>query len=223
MIYPFEIHEGSLGFANKHYPDLETLKRITLVNRNERTEIVRLYFTEGIPFAFLNNPVLFEKIRVWLGRHIDVNPKAVSITGSARIGYSLNPYKTPGKIFSNESDLDFIIVDNSLFGKLEEDFFACVKIFASSSDSKISTNRMLLENILEIERNIPKGFIDHWKIPNWRDLNTTNNLYSRLHHLLERLKITKDSPIPVKATVRVYKDWDSCVDRISFNLNSALK
>lgn len=223
MTYPFEIHGESSGFANKHYPDLETLKKITLVSRNEREEIVRLYFTEGIPYAFLNNPVLFEKIRAWLGKHIQVNPKAITITGSARIGYSLNPYKTPGKKFSNESDLDFIIVNEELFNKLALDFFDCIEIVSKSSDSKISANKVLLENILEIERNIPKGFIDHWKIPNWRELETTNNLYSRLHHLLERMKITKDSPIPVKATVRVYKDWESCIDRISFNLNSALK
>lgn len=223
MTYPFEIHDESSGFANKHYPDLETLKKVTLVNRNERAEIVRLYFTEGIPFAFLNNPVLFEKIREWLGKHIEVNPKAITITGSARIGYSLNPNKVQGKVFSNSSDLDFIIVDRELFKKLEFEISDFARVFKSKPDSFIEKHLHLINNILEIKRNSSKGFIDHWKIPNWKELNTTNNLYSRLHHLLERMRITKDSPTPVKATVRVYEDWDSCIDRISFNLNSALK
>lgn len=223
MTYPFEIHDESLGFANKHYPDLETLKRITLVSPKEREEIVRLYFTEGIPFAFLNNPILFEKIREWLGKHIQVNPKTITITGSARIGYTLNPNKIQGTAFSNSSDLDFIIVDEELFNSLEKDFIKFVAIFKNSSDAKIKSRTYLLENIIEIERNLPKGFIDHWKIPNWKELESTNNLYGRLLHLLERMKVTADSPQPVKATVRVYKDWNSCIDRISFNLNSALK
>ena len=223
MIYPFEIHDESSGFANKHYPDLDTLKKITLVSKKEREEIVRLYFTEGIPFAFLNNPVLFEKIREWLGKHIQVNPKSITITGSARIGYTLNPYKTQGKKFSNSSDLDFIIIDEALFNRLENDFLDFIKILSKSTDAKIAANNTLLENILEIERNIPNGFIDHWKIPNRKDLETTNTIYKQLYHLLERMKVTNDSPQPVKATVRIYKDWDSCINRISFNLNSALK
>lgn len=223
MTYPFEIHDESSSFANKHYPDLETLKKVTLINRNERAEIVRLYFTEGIPYAFINNPVLFEKIRVWLGKHIEVNPKTISLTGSGRIGYTLNPNKEQGKKFSNSSDLDFIIVDKELFIKLGNELSDFARIFKSKPDSFIEKHQYLINNILEIERNIPRGFIDHWKIANWQALKATNNLYSLLKHLLERMKITKDSPTPVKATVRIYKDWDSCIDRISFNLNSALK
>lgn len=223
MIYPFEIHEKSSDFANKHYPDLETLRKITLVSKKEREEIVRLYFTEGIPYAFLKNPVLYEKIREWLSKHIEINPKNITITGSARIGYTLNPNKEQGKIFSNSSDLDFIIVDEILFNKLEIDFIRFLESFNRNADSYIEVNETLLNNILEIERNIPNGFIDHWKIPNRKEFKDTNQLYSILHHLLERMKATKDSLNPSKATVRVYKDWNSCIDRISLNLNWALK
>lgn len=223
MIYPFEIHENSSYFANKHYPDLETLKKITLVSKKEREEIVRLYFTEGIPYAFLGNPVLYEKIREWLGKHIEINPKTITITGSARIGYTLNPNKMQGKKFSDSSDLDFIIVDEILFDKLETDFIKFLESLNMHPDSYLENNETLLNNILEIERNIPNGFIDHWKIPNKKEFKHTNQLYSILHHLLERLKATKDSPNPSKATVRVYKNWNYCIDRISLNLNWALK
>ncbi len=224
MIYPFEIDNNSLDFAEKHYPDLPTLKKINLVSQKERVDIVRLYFTEGIPYAFIKNPVLYEKIRVWLARHLEVNPKSISITGSARIGYTINPNKIQGTPFTANSDLDFIIVDETFFNNMVIDYFK----FVEQLNSKLSQNQMkyeyLLNQVLEIERSITRyGFIDQWKIPNWSGLSKLNLTNNNLIHLIERMNITNNCPQVSKASIRIFKDWESCVNRLTYNIHDALK
>lgn len=224
MIYPFHIDKESKDFADKHYPSLETLRKIRLVNFNERLDIVRIYFTEGIPFAFLNNPILYEKIRDWLGKHFNVNPKSISITGSGRIGYSLNPYKLQGKKFSNESDLDFFIVDQTLFNDIVKDYFKFVELLSRRIGSNIKDYETLINNSIQIQKNISfNGFVDQEKIPNWNGLPKINLVYSRLDHLKKRMHITDNCPQIRKTSVRIYKDWGSCINQLSINISSALK
>lgn len=224
MIYPFEIDNHSLDFAEKHYPDLATLKKINLVSHKERVDIVRIYFTEGIPFAFIKNPILYEKIRVWLAKHLEVNPKSVSITGSARIGYTINPYKVQGTAFTPNSDLDFILVDERFFNNMVNDYFTFVEQLNSKLKQNHNKYEHLINNTLEIERCISRfGFIDQWKIPDWSGLPTVNLTYNHLRHLIERMNVTNNCPRVSKASIRIYRNWESCVDRLSLNIHSALK
>ncbi|MBL7911083.1 MAG: hypothetical protein JNJ41_08535 [Bacteroidia bacterium] len=224
MIYPFEINDYSLDFAEKHYPDLATLKKINLVSHRERVDIVRIYFTEGIPFAFIKNPILYEKIRVWLAKHFEVDPKSISITGSARIGYTLNPNKVQGTAFAQNSDLDLILVDEKFFNYMVDDYFSFVEQLNSKLSQNYGRYEHLLNNTLEIERSITRfGFIDQWKIPDWSGLPKVNIAYSHLRHLTERMSVTNNCPRVSKASIRIYKDWESCVNRLSININAALK
>ena len=38
--------------------------------------------------------------------------------------------------------------------------------------------------------------------------------------LVEKLKLTGKGPKPLRASVRIYADWDSLINRISYNLRS---
>lgn len=69
---------------------------------------------EPIPFIFNNN---FDGYLFWksqLSQKIDVDSRAVSIVGSAAIGFSLNPSKN-FKAFDASSDIDIAIVSHYYF------------------------------------------------------------------------------------------------------------
>lgn len=104
------------------YPEANLLSSVA---RNggiqARQAIARQWLSEGIPFAFKNCPGLFESIRVWLGTRFSIDPKAIGITGSAKIGQSLAPSKL-GKPFNHESDLDLFIISDILFEKIISEF-----------------------------------------------------------------------------------------------------
>jgi hypothetical protein len=70
---------------------------------------------------FSECPAVFEVLRGWLATRLDVDPKEISLTGSARIGSSISPGKQ-GKRFTPTSDLDLFVVSEKLFGQLREEF-----------------------------------------------------------------------------------------------------
>ena len=76
--------------------------------REARIALAQLWMTEGIPFAFVECPVLYDSVRLWLGKRLNVHAKEISITGSGRTGESLNPQRT-GKPFDAKSDLDLFV------------------------------------------------------------------------------------------------------------------
>ena len=69
----------------------------------------------------MTRPAVYEEVRFWMASRIGVDPKEISIVGSARIGQSLSADKM-GKPFGVGSDLDFLAVSSSLFKDLVEDF-----------------------------------------------------------------------------------------------------
>ena len=73
------------------YPSPVLLKDVYCsINNNERLGVIRLWITEGIPYAFKNHPLLYEEIRAFIAKGVSVHTKEVTLVGSARIGYSLS-------------------------------------------------------------------------------------------------------------------------------------
>ncbi|MFS6701099.1 hypothetical protein, partial [Staphylococcus aureus] len=76
------------------YPDVQLIIDAAKNGGNPSKEaIARLWLSEGIPFAFKKSPALYEVVRVWLGTRLNVDPKEIHLSGSARIGQSLAPAK----------------------------------------------------------------------------------------------------------------------------------
>ena len=61
--------------------------------------IARLWPSEGIPHAFSQGPALYESVRWWLSKRLNVHAKEISIIGSARLGKSYT-LKQLGKPYS---------------------------------------------------------------------------------------------------------------------------
>lgn len=77
-------------------------------------DFVSHFIFEPIPFAFRNDLASWIKWKTQLSHLLEVDPYDIVLTGSASIGYSLNPYKD-FKTFDAYSDIDCGIISNHHF------------------------------------------------------------------------------------------------------------
>ena len=109
----------------EHYPDPKLLLRVAREGGEEAQGVIaRLWLSEGIPSVFLTCPAVYDAMRYWLGKRLEVHPKEIGLVGSAHLGKSLKPCKIGTPFIPNESDLDLFIVSENLFERLKIDFFA---------------------------------------------------------------------------------------------------
>ena len=76
--------------------------------------VVSKWILEPCPYIFQNKEVEYYQWKILLGKLIVVDPKDIIITGSAGLGFSLNPYKNY-KLFSDSSDIDIAIISHYHF------------------------------------------------------------------------------------------------------------
>jgi len=223
MTFPFILSDHS-ALLKSVYPSAEDIKTVfTKSSETERHGILRLWITEGIPFAFKENPLLYEEMRTFIGKGVFVNPKEVTLVGSARIGYSLKK-KVWGKDFTNKSDLDFTIISSDLYKKLILDFQKWSGDFASGKITPLTAhqNQNWLKSIITIDENIPKGYINTKDLFSHANYLNVKNCYRTMTRLKERLELTNNSPSIEDASIRVYSDWKSCIRQLEINFKTAL-
>lgn len=80
----------------------------------EPKSFVSHHIFERIPFAFRDDRALWIEWKQILADLIDVDPQDIVMTGSAAIGFSLNPYKG-FKAFDSASDFDCGVVSGHYF------------------------------------------------------------------------------------------------------------
>lgn len=184
-----------------------------------RIALARLWLSEGIPSAFRDCPAAYESVRSWLSTWLSVHAKEIGLSGSARLGASLAPHKL-GKPFGNTSDLDIFIVSSNLFDSLREEFRKWSFDFESGqlSPRNVREAGFWRDNNMRGPRTIQRGFIDQKMIPNLPTYPITKKLSQGMWLLIEKLKITPNTPHPKEASVRCYSSWDSFVRQVSLNL-----
>jgi hypothetical protein len=79
--------------------------------------LVRQHMFQGTPFVFSALPSHYDLLRSHLSRELRVPPEAITVVGSCRLGYSLNP-DHPGYPATELSDVDVIVADEALFDRL---------------------------------------------------------------------------------------------------------
>lgn len=216
---PFKVSPHLATLLNS-YPDVKLIFEAAK-NGGEASKaaIARLWLSEGIPFAFKETPALYEVVRVWLGSRLNVDPKEIHLSGSARIGQSLAPYKM-GANFGNHSDLDLFVVSQELFNLVRTDFNNWSYDFEEgSAKPKNETERgYWSDNNKRGYTNIQRGFIDSSLVPNLDTYQTIRNISQSMYLLKEKLDITKDAPSIKSASVRCYKDWGSYARQMILSL-----
>ena len=205
---PFKI-PNPLRKLTGSYPDAQCLRETARTgDKISRVAIARLWLSEGIPFAFRHCPGMYDIVRTWIGHRLGVDPKEVSISGSARIGQSLAPEKI-GKPFDNHSDLDLFVVSKCLFEKMKNDFWAWSYDFENRHIfPRNDRERMFWPNNYERgSKVIQRGFLDSNMVPNRNKYSTIRNVNQTMWELGEKLRITDGAPNVKKASLRCYNSW----------------
>jgi len=205
------------------YPKPEELvAALSGASRGTREIIARLWLTEGLPAAFQASPAAYEDLRGWLAAQLCVHPKEVTLIGSARIGYSLAPSPSFGRPFSPRSDLDLSVISDDLFRRLATAFSRFSADYETGAiKPRSERERFLWEQNLEFgTRNIPRGFLDSNKIPNFTKYQVAQQINQSMWALVKKLEVTPHAPQVRTASARVYRDWRSFVDRVEFNLRA---
>lgn len=223
IIFPFSLSSSSLNLK-AIYPTSQEIKEVfTNATETERYGIIRLWITEGIPYAFKDEPLIYEEIREFIARGVNVHSKEITLVGSGRIGYSLKK-KVWGKTFTSSSDLDFTIISRELYSKLVIDFKKWVGDIESKKLKPKTANELKgwLGSIEVVDRNIPRGFIYTKNLLPYTDYSTVRKCYGTMNRLQEKLAQTENAPKVSDASIRVYSDWRSCVRQLQINFKKAL-
>jgi len=80
-------------------------------------EIIHQHIFKGLPFVFRQTPQTFDVLKKHLASELRLDLSNISVVGSARLGFSLNPDNFPRQ-FSDTSDIDILIVDRDLFDEV---------------------------------------------------------------------------------------------------------
>ncbi len=198
------------------YPDaLSIVQAASHGGEISKIALARLWLSEGIPYAFKDRPALYESVRSWLGSRLDVFPKEINLTGSARIGQSLAPKKL-GAAFGEHSDLDIFIVSVNLFDRMKADFNKWSYDFEAGliKPNNDREHRFWSDNNHRGPKLIQRGFIDDKIVPNRPEYSVIKNLAQTMWLLKSKLEVTENAPKVKSASVRCYRDWASYVCQI---------
>lgn len=97
------------------YPTAEDFSQMLL--SEGFCEIIDQHIFKGLPFVFRQSPQTFDVLKKHLASELRVDLGSISVVGSARLGFSLNPDNFPRQ-FSDTSDIDILIVDTNLFDEV---------------------------------------------------------------------------------------------------------
>ena len=97
------------------YPTVAEFKNILLTETTQN--IAKEYIFKGSPYVFRNKPKDLDALKNHLVSKLPIMKPNITIVGSAKLGFSLNP-DTFFRQFSDESDVDVIVVDEALFDKV---------------------------------------------------------------------------------------------------------
>jgi hypothetical protein len=205
----------------RQFPSPEDLKfeLLTSSNRTLQEAIARQWLTEGLPRAFITCPGIYEDIRGWLGVRLKVHAKEITLVGSARTGFSFANF---GRPFDQNSDLDLCVVSNNLFQSFRESFDRFAADLASE-DIRPRNDRegaFWQENIEFGKRNFPKGFFDANKLPTFDRYEVSQRIQQAMWMLRSRLELTPGAPRVRSASIRIYRDWQALIERLTANLRS---
>lgn len=194
------------------------------IGNNEKKSLVRHFIVNNSPFAFKDKPILYEQITQYIADKLQISPTEVKLIGSAKTGFSISPLPDYGKAFGQHSDLDFSIVNEELFMKLEDEFNDWAHQY--KLNSIVATNqteqRYWFQNLESVPRQLNYGFIDTHFIPNREQFITTRKINNSLWLIQKYLNDVHSIKVK-KASASIYKSWYSFAGRLNRNTNNVMK
>ena len=77
-------------------------------------ELVDYYLCDDVPFVFREQPELYQTLKEHLSKSLGCHESNITVVGSAKVGFSLSPFKFERQ-FLSRSDIDVIVIDEKLF------------------------------------------------------------------------------------------------------------
>jgi len=218
-VEPFPVSRESEGVLVQYPPARALVQLVQERGDAGSRHVARQWLSEGVPWAFRLHPSLFEVVREWFAERMAVDPKDITLTGSARVGESLSP-KSLGRSFGASSDLDWAVVSCQLFNVCAASF---ERWRGELEDGEVRApgqhqERLWRENIGVCSANVRRGFVDPHKVPLLPRYRETQELMQTLWTLDKKLAATPEAPAVKRSTLRVYKSWESYVRQTSMNL-----
>lgn len=191
----------------------ELLKAYPKLSDIEKKSLVLHYIMDNSPFAFTHvyeRPLLYEQVRQYISYILDVNVNHVKLIGSTKTGFKMDS-ENYGKPYSKASDLDFMIIDESLFKILAREFDTWKKAYQDGVLKPHNDNEKTYwdDNLVTLHRTINLGFVDTYKMPSRHDhLPINSKVNNTMANVVRNLKIHHGFSTK-RASMRVYKDFDS--------------
>ncbi len=188
---------------------------------HEKKSLLNFLLVSNFSHAFNKRPIVYEQITQYIADKFHLSKSQIVLIGSAQTGFAIDS-DNYGRPFSENSDLDFAIIDKPLFEKSNKDF----NLWKSKTDNnEYSTevkNRYWRDNQINLKNQIKRGFLDTYKIPNFLEFETIQPINNSFALIVLKLKTMYK--IEVKgASVRIYKDWDTFRKQVKINIESVLK
>jgi hypothetical protein len=89
---------------------------VELLKTHNHQIIVENYLLQGVPFVFEPEPSAYKLLQNGLSEQLKVDEADITVIGSGRLGFSLDPNKF-GAPYTSASDIDTVIVNSELFDK----------------------------------------------------------------------------------------------------------
>lgn len=187
----------------------------------EFASYIRHVFVDNTPYMFREVPLLFKNIIYYIAEELNLDYHDVLLIGSAKTGFSMSP-DSYGKKFSENRDLDFTIINEKLFSRLEIEFGLWKEqyihdLLVPNEIEKKYWN----DNLIRVPKNLDKGFIDSTKIPNKELFKLTRQINQMLYLILYKLKEYYNIKNK-KASIRIYKNWECFQKQLILNTNNIL-
>lgn len=216
----FEVSPGGLRFTAQLPTPALSREVLPTLGDDELLNFLRQWISEGIPFAFRECPFVYEHLRSWIGYRLDVEPRNITVIGSARLGWSLARGNSFGKPYAADSDLDFAVVSERLFANVTADF----ELWSSKikRGEEKCANSYGPENLELLPSNISRGFIDPYKIDHHKYLQYASLVTNTASYARQKLQSTTYGPIVSKVSIRVFADFDAFFRQMKINLDTAL-
>lgn len=184
-----------------------------------------LWLTEGIPYAFKARPIAFEFARERLAKRLGESTKSISMTGSARTGYSYSPEKFGANYQPGKSDVDAFLVSDVWFKRLVSDFEVFLAQFRAGTIEPRgpAEAKYFAQNANETPGTIQRGFIDQWRIPYLNQFSHVSALSNSIEAFRRDLNANVGPEERIaRVSMRVYRSWERAIGQIGGSLLKSL-
>ena len=193
------------------------------INSNEEESLLRHFIVNNVPFAFKDKPMLYEQLTKYVGDKLTIAASEIKLIGSAKTGFSISP-DTYGKAFGNHSDLDFSIINETVFLQLENEYLKWSNLY---KEDKIQPTNQTEEkywtgNLETGKSQIRKGFLDPRFIPNRESFELTKQLNNTMWIIQKYLLEEHDIKLKTVST-SVYKNWSAFAARLNRNTSFVMR